>query len=126
MATITTSSKHDPPVVEAPPPVEDRRSAPRLRVRSPLHLVPLPEREPLACRAADISPGGVFVRMPKTCAPAVGQRVELHFPDRAVADIPTALAGLRCYATVVRTQRMGDDPTADLGAALRFDQPVYL
>ena len=80
----------------------------------------------LKCQGDDISEAGMFVRAPSDAGLCVGQRCEVNFEDDASSQRLAGLVGGTWFATVVRTERSGDDATTHLGAGLCFDQPLFL
>ena len=68
----------------------------------------------------------MFVRAPRDADFCVGQRCEVNFEDDASSQSLAGLVGGTWFATVVRTERSGDDATDHVGAGLRFDQPLFL
>ena len=106
--------------------VAERRLTRRIQTCPSLAMTALGSPRSHKCVAIDISETGLFVQLPVEHQPAVGQRFELTFTDESPsAELPN-LAGLTCYATVVRTKRCVTGPETTVGAGLRFDHPLYL
>lgn len=106
--------------------VAERRLSRRIQTRPSLAMTSLGSPHSHKCVAVDISEAGLFVQLPLEHQPTVGQRFELTFTDESPsAEFPN-LAGLTCYATVVRTKRCVTGSEATVGAGLRFDRPLYL
>ena len=77
------------------------------------------------CKAENISEGGLLVHAPSKCSLAVGQRCEVTFTRESGTEGVSTLAGERCYATVVRTERPTSGAQDFIAAGLRFDQPLF-
>ena len=106
--------------------VEDRRTSTRLPNEIPTKLAPLGQSQVHQCDTRDISTSGLFVRVPAESGLSVGQRVEVVLGDDKAPKSPSGVAGMACYATVVRTQHVPDAEKRVIGAGLRFDHPVFL
>ncbi len=78
------------------------------------------------CKAENISEGGLLVYAPSKLSLRVGQRCEITFTDESGTGGVSTLAGERCYATVVRTERATSGAQNVTAAGLRFDQPLFL
>ncbi len=102
---------------------DDQRASHRLPKGVPMRLTGLGSLMAHECTAMNLSEGGVYVRLPADSGLCVGQRCELSFLAHAEM---RALAGEKRYATVVRTEPVREAPTTDVGAGLRFDQPLFL
>ena len=103
----------------------DRRAAARQSWSLPLRLNAMGRADAHLCKSCDIAAGGVFVEVPADYGLVVGQRCEVMvLPATDDAD-SRLIAGETRYATVVRTERLPDS-LSNVGAGLRFDQPLYL
>lgn len=75
----------------------------------------------------DISAGGLFVQLPSDRPICVGQRYDVHVV--AAAEHRSSFAAVNdesWSATVIRTERTAGSAAGTIGAAMRFDQPIYL
>lgn len=103
---------------------EERRDAARTPKVFSTHLLGVGRADILHCKAQDISEGGLYVRVPSGCDVTVGQRFEVTLADEArSSDLTDALSD-GCYATVIRTQHCDKGAHTQVGAGLRFDQPL--
>ncbi len=105
---------------------KERRTSTRFRNKVPTKLAPLGRDQVHRCHAEDISTGGLFVRVPAEYGLSVGQRVEVVLGDDKSPASSSGVAGMTCYATVVRTRQLVDQQTRVIGAGLRFDHPIFL
>jgi len=104
--------------------LDDRRCAPRAHRSLSADVRPVGLREPQRCHVEDISEGGLFVFVPFSYGLNVGQRCEVQLQTTHGSSCsPT---GDVCFATVVRTEVIAFDSGKQLGAGLRFDQPLFL
>lgn len=107
----------------APALVDDRRSTRRVDARLGMKLFAPGLEEPLSVDATDVSESGLYAHLPQACRLTVGQRCEVIFDGGPGME---GLAGESRYATVVRTEPVGDAAERSVGAGLRFDHPIYL
>ena len=105
---------------------EDRRGADRESDEVRIVLSALGWSDPQACTTKDLSEGGLYVQLPVTCGLSVGQRCEVGFVGHEDAAKPSTIAGEIRYATVVRTDTVAPPAAHQIGAGLRFDQPLFL
>jgi len=98
----------------------DRRESIRVRkkVQARIHIMGF--AEPFDGTTDDLSEGGLRVCVPIDPKLCVGQRCEIMLRQGSESD------GEPVYATVVRTERVGDEADRLLGVGVRFDQPLYL
>lgn len=82
--------------------------------------------ESRSCSTQDLSESGLYVRLPATCGLSVGQRCEVGFEGNVDPTKPSSVAGETRYATVVRTDAIAPASGKQIGAGLRFDQPLFL
>jgi len=106
--------------------VDERRVAHRTHHPLPVSLTAMGSSDVHRCRAENISEGGLYLTAPSKCTLTVGQRCEIVFADDSVRDKRSTLAGERCYATVVRTERPASGGRDVVAAGLRFDQPLFI
>jgi hypothetical protein len=104
---------------------DEKRGGPRFRQRMVANVIGHEFDEVQHCLTEDISESGLFVHVPASSALRVGQRIEVELQD-AEAGPRSALSGERRFATVVRTEPVRKGPAHLIGAALCFDQPLYL
>ena len=78
------------------------------------------------CATQDLSESGLYVRLPAACGLSVGQRCEIGFVGNVDPAKPSSIAGEIRYATVVRTDAITPASDKQIGAGLRFDQPLFL
>ena len=116
----------EPPVHDRVSVDEDRRYGSRLPSSVPIKLSVLGWNECQSCTTVDLSEGGLYVRLPRTCGLSVGQRCEVEFGGPADAHELSGVAGEIRYATVVRTDALPSSSGDQIGAGLRFDQPLFL
>ena len=100
--------------------LDDRRVAPRVQRPLAAEVRPVGLTESHRCNVEDISEGGLFILVPLSYGLNVGQRCEIQLQN------VTCTSGDCCYATVVRTEVIASDAGRQLGAGLRFDQPLFL
>lgn len=79
----------------------------------------------LQCQGDDISEAGMFIHAPSDAGLCVGQRCEVNF-DGDSSERLAGLVGGTWFATVVRTERSAGQAGDQVGAGLRFDQPLFL
>lgn len=103
--------------------VDERRSTQRVDARLGMKLLAPGLEEPLCVDATDLSESGLYAHLPQACRLTVGQRCEVIFDGGPGME---RLAGESRYATVVRTEPLGDPAERSVGAGLRFDNPLYL
>lgn len=116
---MITSTK---PEAGAAPTLQDERRLHERSAREVSATVRAQSLGDLSCRSADISEGGMFVCTPKGASLMVGERCEVLF-DESDENCPAGICpGEAVYGTVVRTESGG----ADVGLAIRFDQPLFL
>lgn len=101
---------------------DERRVSTRAAHSLPVSLTAMGSNDAHHCNAENISEGGLLVLAPSKFSLTVGQRCEVTF---AKTDDVSKLAGERCYATVVRTERPTSGPQDRIAAGLRFDQPLF-
>ncbi len=104
---------------------DERRIAPRIAKQLCVQLMGSLGTEGQSCQSDDVSETGVYLRIPAGFPVTVGQRCEVRFQASSEASQLSGLAGECCYATIVRTERHGEDPAPTTGAGLRFDQPLF-
>lgn len=104
----------------------ERREASRISTAPTLRVVPLGGTNEYRCQADNLSEGGLYVKMSTDCTLSVGQRCEVTFTEQQPMAAAASLAGLTCYATVVRTEQLIASPKPLVGAGLRFDRPLFL
>ena len=103
--------------------LDERRNAPRVPEQASARLVGWGNAGAVACTVRDITEGGLYVYVRGDSSLRVGDRYEVAVDD------PQAFSGALsagCYATVVRTELLGDGDGKKLGAGLRFDRPIVL
>ncbi|MEK6675253.1 MAG: PilZ domain-containing protein [Planctomycetota bacterium] len=103
--------------------LDDRRLSSRALRALAADLVDLRCDKVLCCEAHNVSEGGLFVSTPSDSGLRVGQRFEIRLRETFEDRDRCLVEG--CYATVIRTEVMPGEPSARLGAGLRFDQAVY-
>ena len=106
--------------------VEDRREANRESQSVRITLSARGWSESQTCATQDLSETGLYVRLPANCRLSVGQRCEVGFEGSADPSKPSCVAGEIRYATVIRTDAIAPASAKQIGAGLRFDQPLFL
>ncbi len=106
--------------------VEERRAFTRLGRKLRIMLSATGWAESHGCLAEDISEGGLYLCIPASYGLTVGQRCEVGFDQEVDSPELSGVAGEICYATVVRTHVMTAGAGDLIGAALRFDRPIFL
>ncbi len=130
----TPSGSTGAPVMDAVAVIDERRSSQRARRNVTMKLRAVGCADLHCCIARDISEGGLYVCVPADHGLTVGRRDEVAFADDAEAP---SFAGATYYATVVRTNaaplrgavvvsNRGHAAEDLIGAALRFDRPLFL
>lgn len=105
---------------------EDRREANRESQSVRITLSARGWSESQSCSTQDLSESGLYVRLPAKCGLSVGQRCEVGFVGDMDPAKPSSVAGETRYATVVRTDAIAPASDKQIGAGLRFDQPLFL
>ncbi len=105
---------------------EDRREANRESQSVRITLSARGWSESQNCSTQDLSESGLYVRLPAMCGLSVGQRCEVGFVGNVDPATPSCVAGETRYATVVRTDAIAPAADRQIGAGLRFDQPLFL
>lgn len=105
---------------------QDQRATPRDLRTFAAKLIALGSAVPIECFTDNVSESGFYLRTAADSGLAVGQRFEVALSERGDSSEAENLAGDGCYATVVRTDQLAGDPTPQIGAAFRFDQPLFL
>jgi len=100
----------------------DRRESIRVRKKLQARIHVMGFAEPFNGMTDDMSEGGLRVCVPIDPKLCVGQRCEIMLQEGSDG----ASDGEPVYATVVRTERVGDEADRLLGVGVRFDQPLYL
>ncbi|MCO6436965.1 MAG: PilZ domain-containing protein [Phycisphaerae bacterium] len=103
--------------------VDDRRSFERTARPLELQLIGCGCGDVAHCNVRNISEGGVFVVIPPGQEVTVGQRYDLRLIGRGTL---AAMDDTDWSATVIRTERIAQASPGAIGAAMRFDQPIYL
>ena len=119
------SAASAPVVTDGATTVDERRASGRIRATLPTKLNGFGLVGTLSCTAIDFGAGGMYVRAPASSGLAVGQRYEV-VPSKQDAEGGelAKFVGEGCYATVVRTERAVGAEAPQVGAGLRFDQPL--
>jgi len=104
--------------------LDDRRCAPRVQRSLAADVRPVGLNESQRCDVEDISEGGLFVFVPFSYGLNVGQRCEVQL--QTTHGLSCSPSGDVCFATVVRTEVIAVESGKQLGAGLRFDQPLFL
>jgi len=133
---MTNTMQAEPLTIAPPEPVsrpralagfsDEKRTGPRFRQRMVANVIGPDYGEAQQCLTEDISESGLFVHVPASTALRVGQRIEVELQDVVDGGPRSALCGERRFATVVRTEPVRKGPAPMVGAALCFDQPLYL
>lgn len=123
--TTTLSFASVPPQSSVVAPVDERRCATRERLAFPVRVTTMGRSAALQCQGDDISEAGMFMRAPNDAGLCVGQRCEVNFEDDSSGRL-AGLVGGTWFATVVRTERSAGHAGDQVGAGLRFDQPLFL
>lgn len=105
---------------------QDRRQSDRESHSVRITLSALGWAESQTCATHDLSETGLYVRLPVACGLSVGQRCEVGFEGSVDPTEPSSVAGEIRYATVIRTDAVSSASEKQIGAGLRFDQPLYL
>lgn len=113
-------------VVHAPVAVEERRTSNRIHRKLSIRLAVIGWTEVRSCAAEDVSEGGLYLRVLAGYGLGVGQRCEVSFVEETESHELSNVAGILCYATVVRTEVIPAASGDLIGAGLRFDQPLFL
>ena len=115
------------PLAPSVPVVHDnRRDTGRTPTLLSARLLSLGCTDAITCATENVSESGMYVRVPTESGLCVGMRYEVMLTNEAAGAHACNLAGDGCYATVVRTERIAHDAGELVGAALRFDHPLFL
>lgn len=103
---------------------EERRSFTRHRRRIMASLCPQGCVDVYDGLTDDVSESGARVCLSQDAGLRVGMRCEVSLRDDRDRDADPLVDGV--YATVLRTERVGDEVDRKIVVGLRFDQPLFL
>ena len=122
-ATTTTV---DPIQADAAAVMEERRSAMRVPHQLAVRLAGAGSTTEIPCTVRNVAEGGLYVQAPADSGLEVGRRYEIVLNDESAPDELASAMLEGCYATAVRTEPLRDALGKQVGAGLRFDQPLML
>lgn len=103
---------------------EERRSFTRHRRRITASLCAQGFVEVFEGMTDDISESGARICLSQDAGLRVGMRCEVSLRENGADDAFPLVDG--AYATVLRTERVGDESDQKIVVGLRFDQPLFL